>query len=198
VCFGACVYYIAVGALTLLPRWAGWVVLPIAAAVCLVTLWPLLKALWNGESKSFLGRRVMVATSPYEEPEVRPSVRAVGYTFVVWALAVVVFAAATDLIERERFDRIAGDDALFDGFSLAGQMYVWHLVDALPAINATGVLGWEEPGTERHAVTSVLIMFYRAAILAPIIAALHGVFFTRQAASPAAVDGTGDQTRTRR
>jgi hypothetical protein len=106
---------------------------------------------------------------------VHPVVDALLTVLLVWLVASTVFVLVTSLTDDASLAASAPDMSEQGRFYHAGELYLWQLVNALPIIEATDTLNWEEPVARYSGVTGALLLLYKALVLAP------GVFAARNA-----------------
>jgi hypothetical protein len=109
------------------------------------------------------------------DTRVHPFVDALLTVLLVWLVASTVFVLLTSLTDNASLAASAPEMSEQARLYQAGELYLWHLVNALPIIEATDTLKWEEPVVRYSEVTGALLLLYKALVLAP------GVFAARQA-----------------
>jgi hypothetical protein len=126
--------------------------------------------------------------------------RALLWTFSLWVLALGVLAPLTrDLYEAGMVHVSDGIGNLASGTSALATswdfavLYAWHAFDAIPALDITKSLRWNEPVKYDGMELGLLVVVYRAAVLLPLIASLRGVWATRRGHLGPSV-GAGQQT----
>ncbi len=106
---------------------------------------------------------------------VHPVVDALLTVLLVWLVASTVFVLVTSLTDNASLAASAPEMSEPGRLYQAGELYLWHLLNALPIIEATDTLNWEEPVARYSGVTGALLLLYKGLVLAP------GVFAARQA-----------------
>lgn len=56
--------------------------------------------------------------------------------------------------------------------------FLWHALDAVPALGIPGVIGWEQPLPDYDAVTGMLLLAMRVVVLVGVISMLRTLFKT--------------------
>ena len=110
-----------------------------------------------------------------DNTRVHPFVDALLTVLLVWLVASTVFVLVTSLTDNGSLAASAPEMSEQGRFYHAGELYLWQLVNALPIIEATDTLNWDEPVARYSGVTGALLLLYKALVLAP------GVFAARQA-----------------
>ncbi|MGH2949378.1 MAG: hypothetical protein ACRDPC_24510 [Solirubrobacteraceae bacterium] len=174
------VYHGLIGVVTLLGTVPALIALPPATALFLLMLGPLLEALWQNRP---FAAPLILAPRP-GSVRVRPFVRVVAYTVVLWGLAVTLFALAAHVVDRDRLTDLARPGDEFDGYTVARNLFIWHLLDAIPAVGATDALRWSEPVDDRSVATGLLIVLYKLLVLVPVVAAVGGIIRARAPGAP--------------
>jgi hypothetical protein len=124
---------------------------------------------WKGRTLTRTG--IVLPTNT----RVHPFVDALLTVLLVWLVASTVFVLVTSLADDGSLAASAPEMSEQGRFYHAGELYLWQLVNALPIIEATDTLNWEEPVARYSGVTGALLLLYKALVLAP------GVFAARLA-----------------
>jgi hypothetical protein len=100
--------------------------------------------------------------------KVHPFVDACFTVLFVWLALSTFFALATTLLDNGSLAASGRELSEQERFYQAGDLYLWHLVDAtLQFIGATDALNWKEPVARYSSVTGVLLALFKALVLAP-------------------------------
>jgi hypothetical protein len=88
-------------------------------------------------------------------------------------IATAVFAAATFVLAEHRVVAVAGWESVDSPAVASMAFYAWHFVDAIPLLDATRALRWEEPLTYRDPWVGVLLVLFKLVIIVPVIGAMR-------------------------
>ena len=123
------------------------------------------------------------------------------YTLVVAQIAIILFATlAFVLAEREAIEFGTRDAVVHIAEPVdALDFFAWHALDSIPALEITGTLRWDEPLGYDNAGVGLLLLVFKVAVIAPIVAAFVSFWRYRhesddRPALPAGEDGTGAAT----
>lgn len=71
------------------------------------------------------------------------------------------------------------------GTYLVVRVYLWELLDAIPAVEVTDTVGWQRPVEHPEAGLGLALLAYRATVLVPILAVVVRIWKDRRAAEAA-------------
>jgi len=93
------------------------------------------------------------------------------YTFDVLLVAVVFFSSVTYLmIDNQVFtDAIVSERRLTPG--LLADFFLWHFFKAIPLLDVTTTLKWDEPATYESSFIGMVRLIFKLAVIIPSIAA---------------------------
>jgi hypothetical protein len=170
-----------------------WLQLALGLALTVLTAWgasSLYVDLWRGEAHlpggAAQGERLGDLAAPDEDRRRGGSVAdAMLATVLIWCALTAPFAFATYRLDHEQSRaftaRNYGDKPFTetDVYNAAVFQYAWHAFDALPFVNATETLRWEEPLARYSPGTGALLLLYKLMVLAPLFAGIYGVWQRR-------------------
>jgi hypothetical protein len=145
--------------------------------------WSVYVALWRGQTP-WMKRRGAIAS-------------AIAWSIALWLLALSFFAPVTarlydahvvDVGDNSGLTHQPGDGGLFRTPWEFGTLYMWHTLEALPAIDAE-TLTIDPPVKHHKWQLGIALVLYKMAVLIPLVAVLRGVWVTRK--TPIAEPGTG-------
>jgi hypothetical protein len=132
---------------------------------------------WKGRTLTRTG--IVLPTNT----RVHPFVDALLTVLLVWLVASTAFVLLTSLTDEGSLAASAPEMSEPGRLYQAGELYLWHLVNALPIIEATDTLNWEEPVARYSGVTGALLLLYKALVLAPGVFAAGHAWKNRNAAA---------------
>jgi hypothetical protein len=115
----------------------------------------------------------------------RPFGDALMTVLAFWLVASLPFVLATTFADASSL-AAADPQATEQGrYYLAGDLFLWHLLDALPFLDATDTLKWNEPVKDYSGVTGSLLVAYKALFVTPGVLVARRAWKDRRQPSPA-------------
>ena len=110
-------------------------------------------------------------TGPWEHRSTRLAVA----FWLTWTSGCLLFAFAAVLADQHGLaDLGAGSGTA--GYAAVVELYTWHFVDALPGLNVTAAMHWDQPFPRGSPSAGLLVVLYRIAIVLPVLALLRGLW----------------------
>jgi hypothetical protein len=114
-----------------------------------------------------------------------------AYSLGVLFLAILFFSSVTYAMTRSGAVRFT--DALMPAAGRVSDFYLWHFLDAIPLVDVTRTLRWDEPLTYTSHRVGWLLLAFKVTVIVPVIAAFTG--YWRYASQPARSGAEGDPRR---
>jgi hypothetical protein len=106
-------------------------------------------------------------------------------------LATAVFASATFVLAEHRLVTIVGWRSLTSPALATVAFYAWHVVDAIPLLDATRALQWSEPLAYQDHRLGVLLVLFKLVIIIPVVGAVRAAWRARNGDAPAEPQAPG-------
>jgi hypothetical protein len=91
-----------------------------------------------------------------------------AYSFGVLMTAAALFGALTTALVARGYIAVDGDPRR------AVDFYMWHFLDAIPVLKINETLLWNAPLTYHQSRVGLLLLIFKIAVIAPVIAAFAG------------------------
>jgi hypothetical protein len=107
------------------------------------------------------------------------------YTLVLAQIAIILFATLAFVLAERGAIEFGSAQAVVNLAEPVDALdfFAWHALDSIPALEINGTLRWDEPLGYKDAGVGLLLLIFKVAVMAPIVAAFVSFWRYRRESS---------------